>query len=131
MLVKKKPNRKQKGSCKYCKIKQFSSEKSSLPNTCKTYISRCCYLINIFSISEKDILPFSMTICKRKMQTAVYINIHTGIVLCFCLIYSHYSETMRVLVYLKRDLTILVTLFYARISSLIKSIILLCPRKSY
>lgn len=124
VLVKKKPNIKQKGSYKYCKIKQFSWEKNSLAIICNTYISRCCYLINIFSISEKDILPFGMTICERKMKCtiSVYINIHTHTVLCLCLIRSHYNQTMRVLVCLKRGHTVLITLFYARISSLIKSI---------
>lgn len=75
VLVKKKPNMKQKGGYKYCKIKP----------SWKTYISRCCYLINIFSICEKDILPFSMTICERKMKctASVYINIHTYTDLCF------------------------------------------------
>lgn len=80
VLMKKKPNMKQKGSYKHCKIKQFSWEKNILAIICNTYISRCCYLINIFSISEEDILPFSMTICER------WSALHQ-----FILTYIHYS----------------------------------------
>lgn len=109
MLVKKKLNMKQKRRYKYCRIKP-SWEKNSLPIICTTYISRCCYLINIFSICEKDILPFSMTICERKMKytPSIYISIHTHTDLSFCLIHSHSSQIMRVLLCLKWDDTILI-----------------------
>lgn len=103
----------QKGSCKYYKIKP-SWEKNSLPIICKTYISRCCDLINIFSICEKDILPFSMTICERKMKctASVHISIHIHTNLCFCLIHSHSNQIIRVLLCLKWDHTVLIMCYF-------------------